>query len=482
MAIARAAVQQAPKGHQKPRIAPPVPARSDLAGYRAVAKTIGITPMPWQDVAARYLEGLGTGRRYLYREVAIEVARQNGKTTLLRPLIRKRLRAGRRIMHTAQNRELPREVFGQVADDLGEHDPDLFVRRRGRLVMPRYANGQEEISLSNGGRYRIVAPTRGGARGGTNDDVIIDELREMESFDFIGAAKPTMTTSRNPQIVYLSNAGEVDSVVLKSVRDRAGKDPRLALLEWSAAPELAANDLLGWLQANPAIGHSPTMLGYLEDEYLSNKLAGTLAIFETEHLCREQPTTREALVDITTWGSRQSQELGAMSRPFLGISVDPAGARASAAIAWQRADESIGLRVLFDVTGSPIDIGRLGKDMRERARAESVGMIGFDPLTDAALAKHFPRTTPITGRVFANASSTFVTAVEGGRLHWTDAGAVTGDLSWTTRKAHDESGSFEAVRGNDERPITAALASIRAVWLASAPQPKPVPRRSAMGF
>lgn len=192
MTLAALAKPRPVKGRPKPRIAPPTPVRSDRVAFRETAGDVGITLMPWQDTAARYLEALAPDRRHLYREVAIVVARQNGKTTLLVPLIVKRLRAGRRIMHTAQNRELPREVFAQVADIVSS-DESIFPVRNGRTVRPRFANGQEEIRLANGGRYRIVAPTRGGARGGTNDDVIIDELREMDTFEFIGAAKPTMT-------------------------------------------------------------------------------------------------------------------------------------------------------------------------------------------------------------------------------------------------------------------------------------------------
>jgi hypothetical protein len=36
-------------------------------------------------------------------------------------------------------------------------------------------------------------------------------------------------------------------------------------------------------------------------------------------------------------------------------------------------------------------------------------------------------------------------------------------------KPHDQSGSFQAVRSDDDRPITAALAAIRAVELAANP-------------
>jgi len=483
------AARQAPRRRAKlvgsalPRIAPPLPERHDLEGFRHEARGLGITLMPWQETAACYLEAQRRDGRHLFGEVAMIVARQNGKTTELIPLITKRLRAGRRVMHTAQNRELPREVFGQVADILG--DSGELAMRRGRPIMPRFANGQEEIQLANGGKYRIVAPTRGGARGPANDDVIVDEARELESFEFIAAAKPTLTASKDPQFIYLSNMGDEESVVLTSLRDRAGADPRLAYIEWSAAPERDAGDRDGWLEANGAIGHTPGMLEYLADEYRANKLGGTMAIFETEHLCRSVATRRELLVNVGLWNSRgvEASDIGDPVRPFMAVSVDPAGRRASVAIAWRRPDEKVALRLLYDVPGSPIDTDALGRDLRRDVKARGIQLTGFDSLTDAQLARYFLRKEPIVGTKFANASARFVELIESDRLVWHDAAAVGSDLSWTARKPHAETGTFEAVRANDERPITAANAAIRAVWLASEPRRAAVSRSpGAMGF
>jgi hypothetical protein len=113
--------------------------------------------------------------------------------------------------------------------------------------------------------------------------------------------------------------------------------------------------------------------------------------------------------------------------------------------------------------------------MKAKARELGVVMVGFDPLTDAQLARHFARTEPITGQKYANASARFVSTVKAGGLRWDDCAAVGTDLTWTARKPHDESGSFQAVRADDDRPITAVLAAIRAVWLASEPpRRKPV--------
>jgi hypothetical protein len=473
MALAERAPRHPAKGRSKPRISPPTPAKSDIAGFRDVAASIGITPMPWQETSARYTEALNADGRHLFKEVCEVAGRQNGKTEKLVILIVKRLRAGRRIILTAQDRQgVVLEVFGRVADIMVE-DQSLFPERNGRRTRPRFANGQEKIELTNGGRLKIVAPTRQGARGGTNDDVIIDELREMDSWDFIGAAKPTMTASPDPQIIYLSNAGDDSSVVLNSIRERAATDPRLAYLEWSAAPERPAGDREGWLEANPAIGHIPTMFEYLSGEYESHRLGGTLSIFETEHLCRWVSTMRERLVDEFSWVRCQGDPGPVGSRPCLAVSMDPKGKRASVALAWMKDDGTIGLRLVRNMVGDPIDTAAFGEEIRGIVANMHIKRVGFDPGTDRELVKYFPRPKPeaIGGQLFHNASAQFVNAVNGNRLRWDDADAVTDDLTWTSRKLDRETGSYQAVRAQDDRPITASLAAIRAVWLASGPLP-----------
>ena len=135
-------------GIAKPRIAPPTPARSLLAEYEATAADLGISLMPWQRIAARYMTAT-VGKSWRWRSVCIVVARQNGKTELLLPRIVMGLRQGRRILHTAHNRMLPRDTFLRLASALNG-DPDV--------VDIRFANGQEVIRYANGGRYTLVAP------------------------------------------------------------------------------------------------------------------------------------------------------------------------------------------------------------------------------------------------------------------------------------------------------------------------------------
>ena len=431
----------------------------------------GIDLMPWQLNAATYIEAVGRADRWHWPEVAIVVSRQNGKTELLIPHIIRRLLAGRRVMHTAQNRELPREVFGRVADIMEDHYRSELKKK------PRFGSGQETIEMKNGGRYRIVAPSRGGARGPANDDVIVDEVRELDNYDFIAAAKPTLAQSVNPQMLYLSNAGEDDSVVLNDIRRRADADDSLAYLEWSAAPERENDDRAGWLEANPAIGNlaGHDMLGYLETQFRAYTLTGQSAIFETEHLCRWVSSMRERLVDEYAFSACRGP-LGEPKMPVIAVSMTPDGRRAAVAMAWQRPDHSVSLRLLFDVTGNPIDTATLGADIDKTARKLGARRVGYDPLTDAELAKYLRKPEKITGQVFANASAQFVNLVTAGRLRWQDDGTLAAEMAATSRKAHDETGHFQAVRMAEDRPIPSVLASIRAVWLASGPAATSSPR------
>lgn len=459
-------------GSTEPRICPPRPVRTELAAFQATAESIGIELMPWQKVAGKYLTARNADGTRPYREVAIVVARQNGKTTLMKPYIVQGLRAGKRIVHIAHDRNLPRTMFDMVADALSS-EPELFPRRRGKVIWPRYGAGQEEIVLVNGGSYRIAASRTGGARGRTNDIVIIDELREMESFDVINAAEPTLMMSPDPLMVYLSNAGTDQSVVLNSVQERALSDPGLAYLEWSAPPGMDPGDRKGWAQANPALGHQPTVLPYLESAYTRHRLAQTMATFETEHLCRSATSLQPSIVSSDAWeAARGDMPDPGSVRPVMGIKVDPDGRRASAVIAWSDG-EKVYIRSFAEDTTVPLDVDAFGKALLPLMRKHRVVDVVYDPWTDRALARHFKDASPTTGQAYQAACTEFVRRITALELVHDDDGVIGDDLAYTVRR--DVASGWLAVRAGDARPTTACEAAIRAVWLASEPR-RPRPR------
>jgi hypothetical protein len=273
--------------------------------------------------------------------------------------------------------------------------------------------------------------------------------------------------SEDPQLVYFSNAGSTESLVLNSVRTRSGTDPDLAYLEWSTAPEREPDDVAGWLQANPALGHHGDLMRTLQSAYRKHRLAGTMAIFETEHLCRWVSTMQPRLVSAAAWEATRGV-LGESLRPTLGINMDPSGTRASGVIAWPQPDGTIGLRVVADVTGRPIDLERFGPELRDLSIKLRVGQVVHDPFS-ADLARYFREPKAMTGTLYVNACELFVRLVESGKVRWDDAEQIGADLEHVSRK---ESGrNWIAVRTNADRPVSAALAAIYALWFAANPQP-----------
>ena len=456
MALASAISRKPLIGHAKPRLAPPEPARVQIKAFEEASAKLDLTLMPWQRIAARYLSALGPGDVPLYREVCIVVARRNGKTTLLLPRILLALEAGQQVIHTAQDRALPGETFEQLADKLEGKSFVKTIRR---------ANGQETIRFRNGGRYTLVAPNHG-VRGRHADLAIVDEVREQRDEKLISALLPTIATSKTAQIIYLSNAGDDESVVLNSIRKRREEEGTLAYLEWSASPGRAIDDPVAWAEANPALGHTLNV-----ERLIELRRSVSEAAFETEHLCRWVPSMRERLVSDTDWQACEEPALIDATRPFMAVSMDPEGRRASAAIAWQLPEEPlIGIRLLYEAIGDPIDIPAFAKAIKDKAAKARVSKTAYDPITDRELAKYLPNAEPLGGQKFAAGSQLFVQLTKARHLRWDDADALSDDLLFTAKKANDETGSFQAVRAEDGRPITAALAAIRAVALASGPR------------
>lgn len=437
-----------------PRIGVVPSATSNVYAALSASEKIGLELFPWQRYALDVIYSADEQNAWKYREIAIVASRQNGKSEILVPLILEGLERGERILHTAQDRQLPREVFDKVANHAA-----------GKI---RRANGQESITHPSGGRYMILAPQKS-FRGRSADRLIIDEVREQKTFDLIQRAEPTVSASANPQVIYLSNAGDDESIVLNELQHRGTSDDPgdLAYLEWSADPLRPVDDENGWREANPSMGYpgGQTMRG-MRALFRKYQAANELSIFETEHLCRWVVSMAPAAVSDAAWQSARGVTEEPV-RPFMGISVSSDGRRASVAYAWRQTDGTLGL-IVRDFSGQPINAKSLAIDLEQQAKADRVQLVGFDPWTDQDLARYFPKAKAINGQEYANASERFVRAIETGELRWQHAEPVSADRPFTARK-HTGSAAWIIEQARSERSITGFLAAIRAVWLASAP-------------
>lgn len=442
-----------------PRLGTP-PEDVDLTAYQQATADIGLRHFAWELDAASAIYAR-TGDHWRFPEVCVVCSRRNGKTTLVKPRVIEGLRRGEKILHVAHNRALPRKaVFIPIVAQAKKLFPDLepYVR---------LANGTEELSLSNGGVYEIASDRQGSGRGTGNDTIIIDELREQESDDLVAAVAPTIADSPDGQIIYLSNAGTDKSLTLNSLRDSRDTNPYLCYLEWSAAPEFDIADRDGWLQANPSLPFMPQMWKTLETAFLSRPAH----VFETEHLCRWVTAMAEAVVTEMTWRHCVVSELEAPKRPGLGVALDPSGTRVSAYLGWQQSDGSVAVQPVLEIEDT-IDVDAVGKQLRQLAMKNRARMTAYSGSTDVALAQYLSHAKPVDGRLHAQASSNFATLAESGKLRVISSELLDADLRYTVRKDHHD-GAWSATRADENRPITSALAAIRAAWLASVAKPPP---------
>ena len=244
-----------PRGAQRPRLEW-APAGNGGWGNAAaeLCALAGLKLDDWQryvlDVALRVRKD----DRWAAFEVALIVARQNGKGTILEA----RELAGlfldlpdeKLILHSAHEFKTCSEHFRRILS-LIQGSPELDAE----VARIRTQTGAEAIELRNGKRLRFVARSSGSGRGFSGDLIVLDEAQKLGD-EAMAALLPTLSARPDPQVWYAASAGNQDSVQLGRVRERgvAGNDPSLAFFEWSAAPDDDPADPGTWAKANPGLG------------------------------------------------------------------------------------------------------------------------------------------------------------------------------------------------------------------------------------
>ena len=273
--------------------------RSTSRGFEVIdfAKMIGEPLLPWQEWAVIHALELNRDGSYRFRTVLILVARQNGKSHLKRivTLWRMYMDGAKRILGVAQDLALARDQW-QMCQDTIHASPDLEEEWEGL----RSVNGSE-MFWASGCRYAIKAANGKAGRGGSNDEVNIDELREQHDWKVWAAVSKTTQARAKGQTWAMSNAGDDTSVVLNQLQGagQAVTDPALCLIEYSAPDGCELDDEEAWAQANPALGYPE---GISEAAIRSALGQDPPEIFRTEVLC-QRVANLDAAVDITRWGN-----------------------------------------------------------------------------------------------------------------------------------------------------------------------------------
>ncbi len=285
-------------GAAEPRISSPSRSVTTTRGDELIefAERMGIELMPWQKTLAhRGLETNPDGG-WRYKTVVVLVGRQSGKTTFckLLALWRMSTEPGALVLGAAQSMDISKEAWSGAAELAVEHGlaEDRKVRR---------ANGDVCLTLLNRSRYRIAATSAGAGRGLSVDLLVMDEARMQRDFTAWSALSKTTIARPNSQTWVISNAGDAESVLLNTLREKGmtGSDEALGLFEWSADPELDISDPVGWAQGCPGIGYT-VPLDAIEAAFGTDPPA----VFRTEIRC-ERVVSLDGAVDMQAWSASQ---------------------------------------------------------------------------------------------------------------------------------------------------------------------------------
>lgn len=242
---------------------------------------------PWQEWLYIHALELREDGRLRFDTLLVLVARQNGKTKWLLGLVLWALFVddARMVISSAQDLDKAEALLDEGYSEV-EKVPALLDE----VAQYIKTNGKRQIRFHGRRFWKAQAANRRGGRSISAKIAILDELREHSSWDAWNAIAPTTTAVRDGLVVAVSNAGDVKSVVLRTLlreAHRAIESKRSAssttmLAEWSAPEGVPLTDPDGLRSANPSMGYRELTLPKLLGMIRRMPEAGA----RTEHLCQ----------------------------------------------------------------------------------------------------------------------------------------------------------------------------------------------------
>ncbi len=273
----------------KPRFCTPPTSRPNLAaGIGKTAELLGFaTPlgpglMPWQhEVNAVTTEQTPEGR-FAYRQVVIEVMRQQGKTVdLLAMMIARALRRpGTQIAYTAQTHKDARKRL------LDTWWPVIERSKLRRFIDVRRGSGSEAYLFRNGSMLSLVSSTQVSGHGDSLDLGVIDEAWAQSDDHLEQAMRPAMMT-RDAQLWIVSAAGTETSEYFRAkvtdgrARAEMGVTENGCYIGYSAADDEDPADPAVWRRRMPALGITVS-----EETVRADLELMDLAEFRRAYLCQ----------------------------------------------------------------------------------------------------------------------------------------------------------------------------------------------------
>lgn len=258
--------------------------------------------MPWQRLVAEVGGEIdpATGLP-AYRNVALTVPRQSGKTTLILSWEVQRALGWahlgpQHISYSAQTgNDARKKLIGDQVPILEPLRAKLQIRRILRGM------GNEAVEFRNGSRITLMASAEDSGHGPSIDLGIKDELFADVDDRRDQALVPAMATKPFAQTVAASTMGTEASIPLNRLVERGrraaeqGRTSGIAYFEWSADPDDDPDDPETWWGCMPALGLTIT-------EAVVRDARGTLKDSEFRRaFLNQQTTSDERVIPASNW-------------------------------------------------------------------------------------------------------------------------------------------------------------------------------------
>jgi phage terminase large subunit-like protein len=412
--------------------------------------------MDWQHQVNAVATEQGPDGRFVYRQVVLEVMRQQGKTVdLLALMVARALRRPRtQIAYTAQTRLDARHRLLDV------WWPRIEASRLAPLVTPRRGSGSEALLFANGSMLGLVSGTQTSGHGDTLDLGVIDEAWAQDDDRLEQAMRPAMMT-RDAQLWIVSTAGTEKSSYFRAkvddgrARAELGATETGAYFGYAAADDADPADPATWRACMPALGVTVSEETVAQDFELMD-----LAEFRRAYLCQWPEVTNPGwtVIGRDVWQALADPASAAAGEVAFAVEVAPYRRMAAIATAGARGDGRVHAEVVDyrpDTAWVPARVAELARKWRPCAVVVDPGSHAGSLIDDLAqvgvqVVKPFGATDA------AHAAGGFFDAVMQGDLAHRDQGSLNAALAGAkTRPVRDAWCWDRRAEGADISPLVA---------------------------
>jgi len=205
----------------------------------------------WQRLVATRLLEVDAAGTLVWGAMVLTMARQLGKSWLLRELMLWRIHQGERfgepqdVLHTGKDLAICKEV---------QRPARYWAKARPETYKVREVNGQEEIEfLADGSRWMLRA--KEAVYGYSVGTAVVDEGWKVRPSSVDEGLEPTMAEREQPQLLLVSTAHRLSTALM--LERRLGAVNALEtgegdlMVEWSTPRDRELDDRAGWRLASP---------------------------------------------------------------------------------------------------------------------------------------------------------------------------------------------------------------------------------------